>query len=160
MMGGAYQSTLREGQTAPDVQLRTLDGGAARLSELAAQGPVLLAFYKDTCPVCQLTLPFLNRARQGQVSIYAVSQDNVERTGAFARDFGIEFGLLVDPADGYTASNAFGITHVPSMFVIDPDLTVRWTSSGFMKVDIESLEAITGTSILTEADDVPLAKPG
>jgi peroxiredoxin len=159
-MGGAYQSTLGEGQTAPDIQLRTLDDGIVRLSELAAQGPVLLAFYKDTCPVCQLTLPFLNRARQGRVAIQAVSQDNVERTAAFARDYGIEYGLLIDPADGYAASNSFGITHVPSMFVIDPDLTVRWTSFGFMKVDIESLEAITGAAILTEADNVPVAKPG
>ncbi len=159
-MGRGYQSTLREGQTAPDVELRTLAGDAVRLSALTSTGSVLLAFFKDTCPVCQLTLPFLNRARQGRLPVYAVSQDNAERTRAFAREFGIQYEALIDPADGYTASNAFGITQVPSMFVIDPDLTVRWASIGFMKVDIESLAAITGAAILTEADNVPVAKPG
>lgn len=159
-MGWGSQTTLREGQKAPDIELRTIEGGAVSLSALAAEGPVLLAFYKDSCPVCQLTLPFLNRAVNGKAAIYAVSQDDEARTRAFARNFGIEYGLLIDPAGAYAASNAFGITTVPSMYVIGGDLTVQWASFGFMKVDMESLAEFTGRAVVTESDDVPAAKPG
>lgn len=159
-MGRGYESTLREGQIAPDAELQTVGGGTVRISQLAVRGPALLAFYKDTCPTCQLTMPFLNRAREGKIAIYGVSQDNLERTKAFARDFGIKYELLIDPADAYAASNEFGITTVPSMFVISPERKVLWASLGFMKMDIESLAELTGVEILTEADDVPAAKPG
>lgn len=159
-MGRGHESTLREGQIAPDAELHTVGGGAVRISQLTARGPVLLAFYKDTCPTCQLTMPLLNRAREGKIAIYGVSQDNLERTKAFAGDFGIEYELLIDPADAYTASNEFGITTVPSMFVISPERKVLWASLGFMKVDIESLAELIGVEILTKADDVPVAKPG
>jgi peroxiredoxin len=159
-MGRGHESTLREGQIAPDAELQTVGGGVVRVSQLAARGPVLLAFYKDTCPTCQLTMPFLNRARGSKIAIYGVSQDNLERTKAFARDFGIKYELLIDPADAYAASNEFGITTVPSMFVISPERKVLWASFGFMKVDIESLAELTGVEILTAADDVPAAKPG
>lgn len=159
-MGRGYELTLREDQIAPDVEFRTLGGGLVRLSDLAVQGPVLLAFFKDTCPVCQLTLPFLNRAREGNVAIYGVSQDNLERTMAFARGFGIEYELLIDPADNYAASNGFGISTVPSMFVISQERKVLWASFGFTKVDLESLTEFTGVTILSPGDNVPAAKPG
>jgi peroxiredoxin len=159
-MGGGYQQTLREGQTAPDVPFRRLDGSTVRLAELASAGSVLLAFYKDTCPVCQLTLPYLERIREGKLKLYAVSQDDAARTRAFARDYGISFDLLIDPADGYVASNAFGITHVPSMFVVQPDMRISWVSNGFVRVDMGSLGEIAGRPVLRESDNVPAAKPG
>jgi len=159
-MGRGHQSTLQEGQIAPDVELRAADGGSRRLSELASRGPVLLAFFKDTCPVCQLTLPFLNRARAGKVAIYGVSQDGLERTRSFVKEFGIQFEVLIDPAGAYTASNEFGIVTVPSMFVISPERKILWASFGFTRIDIESLAEFTGVEILAEADDVPAVRPG
>lgn len=159
-MGWGDQPTLREGQTAPDVTLTRLDGTAVRVSELAAGGPVLLAFYKDTCPTCQLTMPFLNRIRDGQVQVFAVGQDHPVRAEAFAREWGIQYETLIDPADSYEASNAFGITHVPSMFVVEPGMKITWASVGFMRVDLESLEELAGMPVLKESDNVPAAKPG
>jgi peroxiredoxin len=159
-MGRGDQATLTEGRIAPDVPLSTLDGAQVRLSSLVADGPVLLAFYKGTCPVCQLTLPFLNRIGGGNLRVYAVSQDNETKSRAFAREFGIEYDFLIDPSDLYEASNAFGITHVPSMFLIGPDLQVRWASFGFVKADLEELGQIAGSSVIRETDNVPAAKPG
>ncbi len=159
-MGGGYQPTLREGQTAPDVPFRRLDGSTVRLAELASAGSVLLAFYKDTCPVCQLTMPFLERIREGRLKLCGVSQDDAARTAAFARDHGISFDLLIDPADGYVASNAFGITNVPSMFVVEPDMRISWVSNGFVRVNMESLGGIAGLPVLRKSDNVPAAKPG
>jgi peroxiredoxin len=159
-MGWGDQPTLLEGQTAPDVPLTRLDGSVVRLSELAAEGPVLLAFYKDTCPVCQLTLPYLNRIRDGRLKVLAIGQDDPARAGRFAREWGIEYETLIDPADRYEASNAFGITHVPAMFAVDAKMKINWASSGFVKVDLEGLEELAGMPVLTAADNVPAAKPG
>lgn len=159
-MGWGKQPTLREGQTAPDVALTRLDGAVVSLSELVSEGPVLLAFYKDTCPVCQMTLPYLNRIRDGKLKVLAVGQDNLARAGAFACDWGIEYETLIDPADDYKASNAFGITQVPSMFVVEPGMKINWASSGFVRVDLEGLEELAGMAVLTGADNVPAAKPG
>lgn len=159
-MGWGNQPTLREGQTAPDVALTGLDGAVVSLSELVSKGPVLLAFYKDTCPVCQMTLPYLNRIRDGKLKVVAVGQDNPARAGAFAREWGIEYEMMIDPADEYKASNAFGITHVPTMFVVDAGMKINWASSGFVRVDLEALEELAGMAVLTGADNVPAAKPG
>ena len=159
-MSGGYNSTLHEGQTAPDVAFRTLDGTTVRLAELTLPGPVLLAFYKGSCPVCQLTLPFLERIREGKLKLYAVSQDDASKTRSFAGMFGLTYECLIDPADGYEASNAFGITHVPSMFVVEPDMRISWVSVGFMKFDLESLGEIAGLPVIYDSDDVPAAKPG
>jgi peroxiredoxin len=94
------------------------------------------------------------------LKLYAVSQDDAARTRAFARDYGISFDLLIDPADGYVASNAFGITHVPSMFVVQPAMRISWVSNGFVRVDMGSLGEIAGRPVLRESDNVPAAKPG
>ena len=58
------------------------------------------------------------------------------------------------------ASNAFGITHVPSMFVVEPDMRISWVSNGFVRVDMESCGTIAGLPVLRESDNVPAAKPG
>ncbi|MBA3973771.1 MAG: hypothetical protein C0504_06075 [Candidatus Solibacter sp.] len=159
-MGWGNQPAPREGQTAPDAALTRLDGAVVSLSELVNEGPVLLAFYKDNCPVCQMTLPYLNRIRDGKLKVLAVGQDNLTRARAFARDWGIEYETLIDPADEYEASNAFGITHVPAMFVVDEGMKIRWASTGFVRADLEGLEELAGMAVITEADDVPAAKPG
>jgi peroxiredoxin len=49
---------------APEFRLPRADGGEIGLEEIIAQGPALLAFFKTSCPVCQLTFPFLERIHQ------------------------------------------------------------------------------------------------
>ena len=49
------------GQTAPDFRLKALDGKDYLLSALLERGPVVAAFFKISCPVCQFTFPFLER---------------------------------------------------------------------------------------------------
>jgi thiol-disulfide isomerase/thioredoxin len=88
---------LRAGHRAPDFALARLEKGdvqgTAHLGKLLADGPVLLAFFKSTCPVCQMTLPFLERIHRGRapgsLEIYGVSQDDQETTEEFAGEFGI-----------------------------------------------------------------------
>jgi peroxiredoxin len=156
---------LGAGARAPDFQLTDLRGLNRSMRDLIAAGPTVLAFFKTTCPVCQLAFPFLDRIHRGQanriLSIYGVSQDDGETTGEFNQEFGITFPTLLDSADtDYPASNAYGISHVPSVFLVESDGTISWTMEGFDKKALESLGGKAGVQTFTERDQVPNFKAG
>lgn len=149
------------GQPAPDFTLFTADGEARTRDQLLASGPVLLAVYKASCPTCQLTLPFLTRLQGGPFQVFAVSQDSPAIAERFAREFDAPLPVLFDRAeDNYPASNTWGITHVPTMFLIEPGPTVTWSSVGFFKRDLLELAARAGREIFQPGEKVPEAKSG
>ena len=146
---------LQTGSRAPEFVLRKLSGGEASLAELTADGPMLLAFYKVTCPVCQMTLPFLERLHAAGKRVFGVSQNDVEDTENFARHFGLTFPMLLDLEDeGFAASNAYGISSVPTIYRIDPGGTIVGVIEGWVKADMERLGAVR------EDDNVPAWKAG
>ena len=169
-MGAVKQrEPLRAGQQAPDFTLARLKngsaGGTATLDKLLSRGPVLLAFFKSTCPVCQMTLPFLERIHRGRapgsLDIYGVSQDDAETTQEFAGQFGISFPMLLDAEEsGYPASNAYGISHVPTLFLIERDGTIGWSSEGFNKREFSAMAAQASVNPFRPGEDVPEWKAG
>src|SRR5215467_2908245 len=135
---------LEAGERAPDFELRDHHGRTRLLRDLVASGPVVVAFFKTTCPVCQLAFPFLDRIHRGQatpaISIFGVSQDDAASTREFTDEFGVTFPILFDSAEiDYPASNAYGISHVPSAFLVERDGAISWTMEGFDKQALESL---------------------
>jgi peroxiredoxin len=154
---------LEAGERAPDFMLRGLDGADHSLASLLAEGPALLAFLKVSCPVCQYTFPFLERLhRNGRgVRFVAVSQDGARDTSEFLDEFGVSFPALLDEERRlYPASNGFRISHVPSMFLVEPDGAVSWASTGFSKPELEELGERVGAATFTAADRVPEWKAG
>src|SRR5215472_16877202 len=98
-----------------------LDGGKFSLSGALARGPVVVAFFKVSCPVCQLAFPYLERifkaySKDGKFTLVGISQDNAKDTQAFNRQFGVTFPALLDEKK-YPVSNAYGLTNVPTIFV-------------------------------------------
>lgn len=136
-------AALDAGTKAPDFTLSTMDGKPFVLSQALANGPVVLAFFKVSCPVCQYALPFLERLYKAYknkgVSILGVSQDNSQNTAAFLKQFGINFPVLLDPSDSYRVSNNYGLTNVPTVFWIDPDAEIEVSSVGWNKADVEQI---------------------
>jgi peroxiredoxin len=153
---------LGPGVHAPEFRLQRLGGGEASLSELIASGPVVLAFFKTTCPVCQLTFPFLERLHKGgKLPIYAVSQDGEEDTLEFNRHFGVTFPALLDTEDsGYPVSDAYGISSVPTIFVVGPDGRISDAIEGWSRNDMESLGEMAGVQVIRKEDNVPALKAG
>jgi len=152
---------LQAGARAPDFRLPRLGGGEATLGELVAGGEVLLAFFKITCPVCQLTLPFLDRLHQGTLKIYGISQNGVEDTREFNQEFGVTFPTLLDPEYGdFAASNAFGISTVPTTFLVERDGRISRVMEGWNKKEIEWLGAKAGVRPFRPGDNVPEWKAG
>jgi peroxiredoxin len=152
---------LQAGSRAPDFRLPRLDGGESSLRDLLSGGEALLAFFKVTCPVCQMTFPFLERLhRAGAIRICGISQNDPEDTRDFNREFGVTFPCLLDPEDDFPASNAFGISSVPTMFLVQPDTTIARVTEGWSRRDIEWLGEKSGATVLRPGDRVPEMKPG
>jgi peroxiredoxin len=150
------------GSPAPGFYMPFLSGGKSSLAELCANGPLLLAFFKVSCPVCQLTLPFLERIHAtGSLAVYGVSQNDTEATLEFNQEFGISFPILLDSEDlSFPVSNAYGISSVPTMFLIQSDGMIARVMEGWRKSEYEWLAALAGTVPFREGDRVPEWKAG
>src|SRR5579859_6935333 len=109
---------------APEVSLPSTDGRTLSLSNLRKQAPVILAFFKVGCPTCQYAFPFLERISRAypkdKLAVIGVSQDSREDTVAFMKRFNISFPVLLDDTKKYPASKAYGLTNVPSIFLVSP----------------------------------------
>jgi peroxiredoxin len=152
---------LAAGDRAPAFSLLDLSGARYSLAELLRHGPALVTLYKVGCPVCQLTLPYLERISHGGIQSVAISQDDAAATARFISAFGVSMLTLLDTYEsGYTVSNAFGITHVPSLFLVETDGVISLAGSGFRKTELEALAARAGTPIFRPDENVPAWKAG
>ncbi len=140
---------LPSGSRAPDFELPTLEGESLRLSQALESGPVMLVFYKRSCPTCQLTFPFIQRlfaAAGSNMRFWAISQDEEEETRAFVREYGLEFPVLVD-AHPYPVSSDYGLRFVPTVYLVSGDQTIQVADFGFSK---PTLSAIAGRLLLED----------
>jgi peroxiredoxin len=157
------KSVVEAGSHAPSFRLKSLVGAAEpSLQEILVKGPALLAFYKVSCPVCQLAFPYLQRlSASASLQIVGISQDDDRSTTDFNQRFGVTFPTLLDQSSaGYPASNAFAITSVPSLFLVETDGGISKSFSGFSKRDFEALGQRAGVQIFRPEDNVPEWKPG
>jgi len=154
-------SQLAIGLQAPNFELNTADGQRRRLSEALEQGPVVLVFYKGSCPTCQFTFPFIQQiyskvGRTAPWTLWGISEDDPEETRAFARQNGITFDLLIDEYP-YAVSAAYGLHSVPAIFIVQSDGTVNLSDFGFNK---STLNQIAGFEFFTPNDGLPATRPG
>jgi peroxiredoxin len=138
---------LTAGTSAPDFELQTMDGAQFSLRDALANGPVVAAFFKISCPVCQYTFPFLERIYKAhggkKVTIVGVSQNEKKDTAAFVKEYGVTFPILLDDTKTYPVSNAYGLTNVPSIFWIGQDGEIEISSVGWDKEEIEEINRKT-----------------
>ncbi len=156
---------LEAGAFAPDFRIPSLEGELRGLSDILSGGPALLAFYKGSCPVSQFTFPFLERLHKGRAAgapqIIAISQDDPAQTREFDERYGVTFPSLLDrAADKYPAGNAFRITNVPSVFLIEPDGRISLAWSGFDKAGLEELGTRFGAAPFRDGEEIPTLRPG
>jgi peroxiredoxin Q/BCP len=103
---------MQPGERVPDFELPDQDGKPRRLSELLADGPVVLFFYpaamtagctKEACHFRDLAAEFAAAGAQR----VGISADAVERQREFADKHGFDYPLLAD-VDG-TVARIFGV---------------------------------------------------
>ncbi len=160
------------GNAAPAFSLKALDGKEYSLQSLTQKGAVVAAFFKVSCPVCQFTFPYLERLykRYGGdgVTFLGISQDDARDTKEFAKEFGATFPIVLDEKQkGYPASNAYGLSMVPTIFLIESDGSVKISCMGFDKKDLESIarelaerKKIAPAALFRTDESIPANKPG
>ena len=164
-------AALKAGTLAPDFSLSTTDGKKFSLAEARKRGPVVLVFFKVSCPVCQFTLPYLERIHKaygnGKMTVVGVSQNPVKETLSFMREYGISFPVALDDPKSYSVSNHYGLTTVPTVFLVSPEGKIQLSSVGWVRSEIDaanrSLAQAASASpgrIFHSGEDVPEFKAG
>lgn len=136
-------AALATGAKAPEFELKASDGKQFSLADELANGPIVLAFFKVSCPTCQYAFPFLERLyeayKNNGVKLVGVSQNDAKETTAFAKQFGVTFPILLDDTRKYPVSNSYGLTNVPTIFWIAQDGEIEVSSVGWVKADFEQI---------------------
>jgi peroxiredoxin len=170
LFGGPALEALPVGSPAPTFALKDAAGKSYALADALKKGPVLVAFFKESCPTCQYTFPFLERIHQAlagsnSVQLWGISQSDAADTRAFAREQRVTFPLLLDE-EGYPVSNQYGLSFVPTLFLVGPDGGIKLSSVGFSRKDIETVAAEFSqrsgkpVTVFRPGEVVPDYKPG
>ncbi len=168
--------TLSTGSKAPDFTLPMMDNNTFSLRDALSRGPVLLTFFKISCPVCQYAFPFLERvyrahggggvpivaepkdkAPGGKVTIVGVSQNEPNDTKQFLQRFGVTFPILLDETKTFPVSNAYGLTNVPTAFWIAEDGEIEIASVGWSKADVQEMARKAAEA--NNAEALPIFQP-
>ncbi|MGC8668623.1 MAG: peroxiredoxin family protein [Chthonomonadales bacterium] len=152
-----------------DFTLKDTAGRLYRSASARAEGPVVFAFYKRSCPTCLYTLPFLQRLHEayagGSARVWGISQDTPEDTDALARELGITFPLLID-AD-LEVTEAYDLVSVPNIYLADEGSVIVRHAPAFIASELNAMARIfaerTGMAyrpVVREEDHAPSLKPG
>ncbi|MFI5102023.1 MAG: peroxiredoxin family protein [Terriglobales bacterium] len=164
--GPKDMAALPAGTIAPDFSLsavfRDKDGGKFSLQSALKKGPVLAAFFKVSCPVCQYAFPYVERIYKThgdkKITVVGISQDNQRDTAAFLKEYGITFRTVLDDPNGYAVSNAYGLTNVPTLFLIGQDGQIEISSVGWNKQEVEDI--YRKLAVTQQAPPLPIFQPG
>jgi peroxiredoxin len=166
----ARLTTINAGIHAPDFSLKSLGGTNYSLKSLLQRGAVVATFFKVSCPTCQLTFPYLQRLyeryRGDGVTFLAISQNDKRDTERFNEQYGITFPALLD-GPGYPVSSAYGLTTVPTIFLIAPEGKVKISCMGFSKSDLQQIAKelaerrhVDAAPLFKPEENIPAFKPG
>ncbi len=140
----------------------TLDDAftAEPVSDPWKDGPVVLAFFKVTCPVCQLTAPKVQALADAGVRVIGIGEDPPRALADYARRFGQKVPTLTEPPP-YRVSDAFGLTTVPSLVLVGEDGAVVDAVGAWDREKWNALAVRAGGGpISRDSDGLPPFRPG
>ncbi len=150
---------IEPGAGAPSIDLPDAANGESVADPWQA-GPVVLAFFKTTCPVCQMAAPKVQALADAGVRVVAVAEDPPAEIQAYADRYGQKVTTVSEPAP-YPASDAYGIDTVPTLFLVDEDGTVRDAVVSWDRAGWNRLAAAAGAPpVSDENDGLPPFRPG
>ena len=125
---------LKSGERAPEFELRDHTGRDLSLSDLLADGPVILYFYpadftpgctREACTIRDLSDELLSVG----LTIVGISPQDTESHSRFRQKYGLPFSLLSDTEKTvirmYVVDGPLGFGVRRATFLIDQDRTIR-----------------------------------
>ena len=111
------------GEPAPDFQLKTLDGGTVKLSDLRGKG-VLINFWATWCSPCRKEIPAMQKVYEKYKDRgFEVVAVNIAETkpaiSGFTRQLGLTLPVVLDRDREVT--NLYNVGPIPSSFFISPE---------------------------------------
>jgi peroxiredoxin len=116
---------------APAIEGQALDGRPLSLAGYRGE-PVLVHFWASWCSVCRLeegSIQKLAAAGEHRVITVATGSGDAAKVAGYLKSKGLAFPTLVDE-DG-ELGEAFGVTGLPTTFVVGPDGVIRFAEVGF-----------------------------
>lgn len=146
---------LKTGNLAQAFALEGTDGKRHSLDEIKTKGIGFFAFFKVTCPTCQYAFPFLERVHQKikatGTPFWGIVQDPMDQAREFAKQYGTTFPILIDDRP-YVTSKIYGISIVPTWYLVDGNLKIISFGEGWVKKDYVKLATLlaekTGVEIM------------
>ncbi len=111
---GISERILKSGDQAPDFSLPNANAETVRLSDVLAQGPVVVVFYRGAwCPYCNLHLNALQKAlpeiKAFGGSLLAISPQTPDHSLSLAQRSNLTFEVLSD--SGNRVAGEFGLVY-------------------------------------------------
>jgi thiol-disulfide isomerase/thioredoxin len=123
-------------------------------------GPAVLAFFKVTCPVCQMTAPKVQALADAGLTVTAVGQDPPPSLATYGDRWGQHVPTVADLAP-FPVSQAYGIHTVPTLFLVGGDGIVQEAVAGWDRERWNRLAEAAGAGpVSAEGDGLPPFRPG
>lgn len=152
---------LPPGSTAPSFSLPTITGDRVSLSVYCGQTlskpltnrvrqTVVLSFWATYCKPCKKELPLLlafgekHKADNIKILLISIDKEGEAIVGRYLKENNVDANALLDPY--MKTSQRYGVTSLPSLFVVDTLGIIRYVSHGFNDKENfnEKLEKILG----------------
>jgi len=120
------------GQSAPRFDAVSLDNQTVMVPAFGGAKATVLDFWASWCGSCQVTMPSLerlyrDRRRSGLVVLGISVDEHPEQALNGAYQFGVTFPIVHDRGQDLQAT--FGVSQVPTTFVLDASGRVRFVGS-------------------------------
>jgi len=150
---------LAAGAAAPSFTLPDAVTGEAVTDPWRA-GRTVIVFFKVTCPVCKMVAPKLTALADGGARVVAVGEDPPAALQRYANEEAQQVPT-VSEATPYPVSDAYGISTVPSLFLVEADGTVAEAIGGWDRARWNEVAAACGApAVSAVGDGLPVFRPG
>ncbi|MFN2607405.1 MAG: peroxiredoxin family protein [Acidimicrobiales bacterium] len=150
---------LTVGDTAPSFFLPDAASGQT-VTDPWSEGRIVVVFFKVTCPVCQMVGPKVAALAAGGARVLAVGQDPPAALKRYAGEHGQGVPTVSEPAP-YRVSAAYGLSSVPSLFLVEPEGTIAAAVGAWDRARWNAVAAAAGApAVSTDGDGLPAFRPG
>lgn len=141
----ASAQAVESGQTAPKCMLPTVAGSEGVDLQNLRGKVVYVDFWASWCPPCAQSFPFMNKLdhelRARGLQVVGINVDaKAEDVKSFLVRRPAQFAVSLDPTG--SCAQEFGVTAMPSSYLIDRKGVVRHVHLGFRPGEAESLRSI------------------